>query len=114
MSSSLVPRTETAANETGAADYLAGRDARIPSAGPLHADLRGLHPLLIQTGGREILLDDALRLANRAAHADVPVTPQTYPGAPHVVQGFAPHVDEAAQALDHVARFINSHVRSKG
>lgn len=64
--------------------------------------------------GREVLLDDALRLAARAAHADVPVTLQTFPGAPHVFQGFAPAVDEAAQALDQVAAFINSHVQVEG
>ncbi|MFF9645548.1 hypothetical protein [Kitasatospora aureofaciens] len=32
--------------------------------------------------------------------------------APHVSQGFAPLVDEAAQALDQVAAFINGHVQS--
>ncbi|MFB7599135.1 alpha/beta hydrolase [Streptomyces sp. NPDC056160] len=99
---------------TRAADYLAGADPHSPPASPLHADLCGLPPLLIQAGGREILLDDALRLAARAAHADVPVTLRTFPGAPHVFQGFAPVVDEAAQALDQVAAFIDSHVRPEG
>jgi acetyl esterase/lipase len=97
-----------------AADYLAGADPRTALASPLFADLRGLPPLLIQAGGREILLDDALRLAARAARADVPVTLQTFPGAPHVFQGFAPLVDEATRALDHVAAFINSHAQSEG
>ncbi|WP_328935957.1 MULTISPECIES: alpha/beta hydrolase [unclassified Streptomyces] len=97
-----------------AADYLAGADPRTALASPLFAELRGLPPLLIQAGGREILLDDALRLAARAAHADVPVTLQTFPGAPHVFQGFAPLVDEAARALDHVAAFINSHAQPEG
>ncbi|MEV1019938.1 alpha/beta hydrolase [Streptomyces sp. NPDC050264] len=99
---------------TRAADYLAGADPRTPLASPLHADLRGLPPLLIQVGGREILLDDALRLAARAAHADVPVTLRTFPGAPHVFQGFAAIADEAAQALDQAAAFVNSHVRQAG
>jgi acetyl esterase/lipase len=72
--------------------------------------MRGLPPLLIQAGGREILLDDALRLAARAAHADVPVTLRIFPGAPHVFQGFAPLVDEAAEALDQVAAFVTGHL----
>ncbi|WP_051813459.1 alpha/beta hydrolase fold domain-containing protein [Streptomyces sp. NRRL S-340] len=104
------PALTRRALQTRAAGYLAGADPRTPLASPLHADLRGLPPLLIQAGGREILLDDALRLAARAAHADVPVTLQTFPGAPHVFQGFAPAVEEAARALDHVAAFIRSHV----
>ncbi|MFG1808136.1 alpha/beta hydrolase [Streptomyces sp. NPDC049040] len=95
--------------DTRAAGYLAGADPRTPLASPLYADLRGLPPLLIQAGGREVLLDDALRLAAKAALADVPVTLRTFPGAPHVFQAFAPVVDVAAQALDHMAAFINSH-----
>jgi acetyl esterase/lipase len=108
------PALTRRALQTRAADYLAGADPRTSLASPLHADLRGLPPLLIQAGGREILLDDALRLAARAAHADVPVTLRTFPGAPHVFQGFAPLVDEAAQALDQVAAFINGHIQPEG
>ncbi|WP_327170792.1 alpha/beta hydrolase [Streptomyces sp. NBC_01336] len=106
----LTPR----ALRTRAADYLAGADPRAPLASPLHADLQGLPPLLIQVGGREILLDDALRLATHASHADVPVTLRTFPGAPHVFQGFAAIADEAAQALDQAAAFVNSHVAQAG
>ncbi|MFJ2163260.1 alpha/beta hydrolase [Streptomyces sp. NPDC087856] len=108
------PALTPEALEIRAADYLAGADPRTALASPLFAELRGLPPLLIQAGGREILLDDALRLVARAAHADVPVTLQTFPGAPHVFQGFAPLVDEAASALDHVAAFINSHAQPEG
>jgi len=31
--------------------YLDGADPRTPLASPLHADLRGLPPLLVQVGG---------------------------------------------------------------
>ncbi|QMU71731.1 alpha/beta hydrolase fold domain-containing protein [Streptacidiphilus sp. P02-A3a] len=108
------PAVTRQALETRAADYLAGADPRTALASPLHADLRGLPPLLIQVGGREILLDDALRLAARAARADVPVSLRTFPGAPHVFQGFAAFADEAAQALDEVAAFITSHAQPEG
>jgi acetyl esterase/lipase len=40
-------------------------------ASPLHADLRGLPPLLIQCSSAEKLLDDSVRLAGAAANADV-------------------------------------------
>jgi epsilon-lactone hydrolase len=108
------PALTRRALQVRAADYLAGADPRTPLASPLHADLRGLPPLLIQAGAREILLDDALRLAARAARANIPVTLQTFPGAPHVFQGFAPLVEEAARALDHVAAFLNSHLHPEG
>lgn len=105
------PALTPQALHTRAADYLAGADPRTPTASPLHADLHGLPPMLIQVGEREILLDDALRLAARAAHADVAVVLQTFPGAPHVFQGFAQVVPEAARALDQLGAFVTTQVR---
>ena len=54
--------------------YLGNRDRRTPLASPLHADLRGLPPLLIQVGTAETLLDDSTRLADRARAQGVEVT----------------------------------------
>ena len=39
--------------------YLAGKDPRTPLAAPLHADLTGLPPVLVQVGTAETLLDDS-------------------------------------------------------
>lgn len=47
------------------------------------ADLTGLPLLLIQVVSHEALLDDAVRLAERAAQLDVPVRLQVWPGLPH-------------------------------
>ena len=49
----------------------AARDLRHPLASPLHGDFAGLPPLLIQVGTREILLDDAVRTADKARAAGV-------------------------------------------
>lgn len=57
-----------------ASQYLANRNPHAPLASPLFADLTGLPPLLIQVGSYEVLLDDALRLAARAAEHDVDVS----------------------------------------
>src|SRR3954452_1488519 len=48
-------------------DYTAGQDAALDLISPVFADLSGLPPLIIQAGTHEVLLDDALRLATRAA-----------------------------------------------
>jgi acetyl esterase/lipase len=89
-------------------DYLAGADASDPLISPIFGDLKDLPPLLIQVGTHEILLSDALRLAERAALHDVPVTLEVTPGVPHVFQGFAGLLDEAAAALDRGAHFIDA------
>jgi acetyl esterase/lipase len=63
-----------------AADYLATADAADPLASSVFAELTDLAPLLIQAGSHEILLDDATRLAARAAAAHVAVTVDVTPG----------------------------------
>ena len=91
-----------------ARDYLGETDPESPLASPIFADLSGLAPLLIQVGSHEILLDDAVRLAARAAEQAVAVQLQVWPGVPHVFQSFAAILDEAAEALDAAAAFIRA------
>ncbi len=89
-------------------DYVGQADASNPQISPIFGDLNGLPPLLIQVGSHEILLSDALRLAARAAVADVPVTLEVTPGVPHVFQGFAAVLDEGGAALDRAATFLTT------
>ncbi len=92
--------------EAYAKHYLAGHDPHDGLASPLLADLTGLPPLLIQVGSAEVLLDDALQLAVRAAEQEVDVSLDVVSGAPHVYQLMVGVMDEADEALDHAARFI--------
>jgi len=96
--------------EAYAEHYLAGHDPQDPLASPLLADLTGLPPLLIQVGSAEVLLDDALQLAVRAAEQEVDVSLDVVAGAPHVYQLMVGVMDEADDALDHAARFIGGAV----
>ena len=89
-------------------DYTAGQDAALPLISPLFADLSGLPPLIIQAGTHEVLLDDALRLARRAATADVAVTLDVTPGVPHVFQAYHQILDEAVAALDRAGQFLST------
>ena len=89
-------------------DYVAGANASDPLISPVFGDLSGLPPLLIQAGSHEVLLSDAVRLAARAAVADVPVTLEVTAGAPHVFQGFAAVLDEAGAALDRASVFLRT------
>ena len=91
-------------------DYTAGQDAALGLISPLFADLTGLPPLIIQAGTHEVLLDDALRLASAAATADVEVTLDITPGAPHVFQAYHPILDEAAAALDRAGQLLSAHL----
>lgn len=95
-----------------AAAYLQGQDARHPWASPVHADLAGLPPLLLQVGSTELFLDDATRLARRGGLAGVHVELQIWPGMPHVWQRFAPVLAEGREALASAGRFLGSRLGS--
>jgi acetyl esterase/lipase len=93
-----------------APDYTAGQDAALGLISPIFADLSALPPLIIQCGTHEVLLDDAIRLAQRAATADVAVTLDITAGVPHVFQTFHPILDEAAAALDRAGQLLSAHL----
>jgi acetyl esterase/lipase len=93
-----------------AADYLPDGDPAEGLVSPVFADLTGLPPLLIQAGSHEILLDDATRLAARAAAANVAVTLEITPGVPHVFQAFAAILDEGDAALTSAGEFLRAHL----
>jgi acetyl esterase/lipase len=97
-----------------AADYLPDGGPTGELASPIFADLTGLPPLLIQAGSHEILLDDATRLAARAATADVAVRLEVTPGAPHVFQGFAAMLDEGDAALTSAGEFLRARLADLG
>ncbi len=93
-----------------AQDYLQDTDPLSPAASPVYADLHGLPPLLIEVGGREVLLDDATRLAIRAHNGDVEVTLEVWRGMIHVWQMAARVLPEARHALEHIGDFLCRHL----
>ncbi len=91
-------------------DYTSGQDAALALVSPVFADLSGMPPLIIQAGTHEVLLDDAVRLAQEAVNADVEVTLDITPGVPHVFQAYYPILDEAGAALDRAGQFLSAHL----
>ncbi|MDI9244817.1 alpha/beta hydrolase [Marinobacter sp. CHS3-4] len=80
-----------------------------PLISPVHGDLSGLPPMLIQVGSEEILLNDSMRFANRAMDAGCDVRLDIYNGLWHVFQVHAGQLDRATEALKDVAEFIQRH-----
>lgn len=97
---------DAASLEWAAGQYLAGADPRHPLASPVFADLAGLPPVFLQTGGAEILLDDSTMLAARIREAGGEAILDVWPGMPHIFQTLAPIVPEAGTALHQAGRFI--------
>ena len=96
-----------------AAAYLgSGPSARDPRASPIQADYKGFPPLLLEVGTREILLDDARRVAEQARRAGVPVELFVGEGLTHVWQ-LHPHLPEAAESVARIARFVDRTLRDR-
>ena len=91
--------------------YLGGEDARTPLASPLFADLRGLPPLLIHVGDDEVLLDDSVKLAERARKAGVDATLEVWPKMVHVWHWFFPMLDEGHAAIDRIGEFVRARTK---
>jgi acetyl esterase/lipase len=100
------PMVRTADLRLMADAYLAGRDAKTPLASPLYADLTGLPPLLVQVGSAEILLDDAVRVAERALEAGVEADLRVWQDMFHVWHAFAQILPEGQAAVDEMAAFL--------
>jgi len=87
---------------------LNGADPADWRSSPLFAPeelFRRLPPTLLQAGSTEVLLDDALRTAQRIAGADVRAELQVYERQPHVVPLWA-GTPEARTALREIGRFV--------
>jgi len=102
------PIVRRAGVEQMAQAYLGAIPPRTPLASPLFADLRGLPPLLIHVGTDEVLLDDAVQLAERARAAGVDASLEVYERMIHVWHWFLPMLDEAQTAVDAIGRFVRS------
>jgi monoterpene epsilon-lactone hydrolase len=88
-----------------AAAYVGEEALTAPLVSPLYADLSGLPPLLVQVGTDEILLDDSLRMAQRAEAAGVEVDLQVWEGMFHVFHMF-PFFSETREAVENIEVFV--------
>jgi alpha/beta hydrolase fold len=91
-----------------AAHYVGQHDVATDLISPVHGDLAGLPPLLIQVGDAEALLDDSRALSDAATAAGVDVTLEIWPAMTHVWQLYTPRLPEARDAVDQTAAWLDS------
>ena len=89
------------------AAYAGTLDRRDPRLSPIYADLSGLPPMLIQTGGNELFVTEDQQLATKAAEDGVPVTLTIYPGMPHDFALLFPELRDSVRSLQEIADFAN-------
>lgn len=84
-----------------------------PSLAPVHANLAGLPPVLMQLGSIEVLLADAEKMAERLTVAGVPCKLQIWEGQFHDFQVAADLLPEGRAAIGEIAAFIRRVTRDK-
>lgn len=89
--------------------YAGGADKRNPFISPLYGDSKGLPPLHISAGTREILLDDSVRFAEKARVAGVEVTLRIGEGMCHCYPAFGNLFRESKFALDEICNHLKFH-----
>ena len=88
--------------------FLKGSNPRYPFAAPLYAELAGLPPLLIIVGTAEVLLDDAVRLHEKAVASGVDSTLEKWDEMVHIWPWFAPFLPEGQAAIERIGEFAQS------
>jgi len=76
-------------------------------ASTAYASLTNSPPVMVHAGAQEILRDDASRLGDRCADAQVPVSVEIYDGMGHLFQA-EPGRSEAKASLSRLAQFIRA------
>jgi acetyl esterase/lipase len=86
--------------------YVGKHDVRCPYISPLHGDLSGLPPLLINAGDADELFDDALLFFKKAESSGVDVKFTRGEELVHCYPLMAPMFREATEAMDEIVAFI--------
>ncbi len=119
----LTLRTASASDAPLAADedvrrcvdaYLSGHPADDPIVDPLHADLGGLPPMLVQAATGDARLVDAKALAAHAQARGVDARLELYPVQAHAFQLFWSFLPEAADAMEAAGAFIREAATEPG
>jgi acetyl esterase/lipase len=91
--------------------YLKGANPADPYASPVFGSFRDFPPIMVHAGSLELLRDDAARIGEKAAEANVPVSVEIYDGMHHVFQAY-PHAPEAKVSLSRIGQFVRARTPS--
>lgn len=89
--------------------YCGSADPLNPFISPLFGNFHGFPPTLIQVSRSEVLLDDAVRLADRMKRDGVTVSLNVWRNMPHVWPVFARYLPEGRAAIGDIGLFLKQY-----
>ena len=90
--------------------YQGDADPYDPYLSPIYGDLKGLPPMLLQTGTWEILLSDTVDFTAKAKAAGVDARASLYDGMPHIFQCMEGLMPESRRAWKEVRTFLKQYL----
>lgn len=93
--------------------FTAGQDTADPEVSPLYADYRGFPPLMFVASDSEVLLDDSVLAARRAAAAGVDARADVWPRLPHAFVLFERLFPESQAARVDMVGFMREHIAER-
>jgi len=90
----------------GAKLYAGDAPLTHPLVSPLHGELEGLPPMLVQTGGHEVFVSENHALVERAREAGVRVEHEVSAAMTHVFQSLATFSARSRAAIRSIGRFV--------
>lgn len=76
-------------------------------ASPIFGNFRDLPPIMVHAGSQEILRDDASRIGELAAAANIPVSVEIYDGMQHLFQAYG-EASAAEVSLNRMGQFVRA------
>jgi acetyl esterase/lipase len=95
-------------------DYSGAADPASPLISPLHADLAGLPPMLVQVGDAEVLRDEGVAFASKAEKAGVEVQLSRWPEMPHDWHMMANRDPRGGEAITELGSYLRERVVAGG
>ncbi len=90
------------------ARWLVGEDSPLnPLISPIHADLRGLSPIYLQAGGREIFIDMIRLFCERGQSQGADIALDVWDSMNHVFQAYGDLLPEAREAMQRLAAVVH-------
>ncbi len=86
--------------------YVTEANVTNPNVSPIHGDFRDFPPIFIQCGSEEILVDDAKRLAQKAANSGTPVVLDIHEGMWHLFQAIDSLTPQAHLAVKKIGTWV--------
>jgi acetyl esterase/lipase len=93
--------------EIGARWLIGEANPQNPQILPVHADLRGLPPIYLQAGGKEIFIDMIQSYYERAQAHGVDIELEVWEAMNHVFQAYGDQLPEAREALQRIASIVH-------